>query len=76
MPAPERHSSRSRFWIRKRPISSTQQDYYRNRAAEERTAAASAADPGLAELHKRMARLFESLANELDRPPHAIAPGW
>lgn len=55
---------------------SSQQEYYRGRAAEERAAATGAADPGLAALHERAARLFESLASELDRPPHAVAPGW
>jgi hypothetical protein len=57
-------------------ISSPQQDYYCNRAAEERDAAAVATDPNLADLHQRMARLFESLASELDRPRNDIAPGW
>jgi hypothetical protein len=57
-------------------IPPSQQDYYRSRAAEERDAAAGASDPELSELHARMARLFASLAIELDRPRHAIAPGW
>ena len=57
-------------------ISSVQQDYYRGRAAEERDAAAGSTDADLAELHKRMARLFDSLANEIDKPRPAIAPGW
>ena len=64
------------FWIGNGRISSPQQDYYCSRAAEERDSAAGASDPVLAELHERMARLFESLAAELDRPRHAIAPGW
>jgi hypothetical protein len=53
-----------------------QQDYYRGRAAEERDAAAGSTDADLAELHKRMARLFDSLANEIDKPRPVIAPGW
>ena len=57
-------------------IPSAQQDYYRSRAAEERDAAEGASDPILSELYARTARLFESLASELDRPRHAIAPGW
>jgi hypothetical protein len=57
-------------------IPSSQQNYYRSRAAEERDAAAGTIDPGLAELHARAARLFESLASEIDRPRPAIAPGW
>ena len=57
-------------------ISSQQQEYYRDRAAEERDAAAGSTDATLAELHARAARLFESLANEMDRPRPAIAPGW
>jgi hypothetical protein len=57
-------------------IPSSQQDYYRSRAVEERDAAAGSSDADLAELHGRMARLFESLANEIDRPRPAIAPGW
>ena len=77
MPAPERLSLRSRFSASGRAaISSAQQDYYRSRADEERDAAANTADPDVADLHGRMARLFDSLATELDRPRHAIAPGW
>lgn len=76
MSAPERHCSRSRFESGSDVISSTQRDYYCSRAAEERDAAAVATDPNLAELHQRMARVFEGLASELDRPRNAIAPGW
>lgn len=57
-------------------ISASQRDYYCRRAAEERDAAAVATDPTLADLHQRMARVFESLVSELDRPRNAIAPGW
>lgn len=64
------------FWTGSEAISSPQQEYYRGRAVEERDAAAGSADPDVAELHGRMARLFESLANEMDRPRPAIAPGW
>jgi len=57
-------------------ISFSQQEYYRGRAVEERAAAASASDLKLSELHQRMARFFESLASEADRPRSSIAPGW
>ena len=57
-------------------MSSAQQDYYRARASEERDAAANAAESNVAGLHMQMARMYESLADEIDRPRHAVAPAW
>lgn len=57
-------------------MSSPQQDYYRARAFEEREAAARSTEPNVAGLHEQMARMYESLARELDRPRHAVAPAW
>ena len=57
-------------------MSSTQQDYYRARAVEEREAATNTAETNIAGLHEQMARMYESLANELDRPRHSVAPAW
>jgi hypothetical protein len=57
-------------------LSSAQQDYYRARAIEEHDAASSSTEASVAKLHEQMARMYESLANELDRPRHAVAPAW
>lgn len=57
-------------------MSSAQQDYYRARAIEERDAASNASESNIAGLHEQMARMYESLAAELDRPRHAVAPAW
>ena len=57
-------------------VSSPQLDYYRARAIEEREAASRATESNVAGLHEQMARMYESLASELDRPRHAVAPAW
>lgn len=57
-------------------MSSAQQDYYRARAVEERDAASASSESSVAGLHLQMARMYESLADELDRPRHAVAPAW
>lgn len=57
-------------------MSSPQRDYYRARAIEERDAASKSTEASVAGLHEQMARMYESLADELDRPPHAVAPAW
>ena len=57
-------------------MSSPQQDYYRARAIEEREAAAKSTESNVAGLHLQMARMFDSLADELDRPRHSVAPAW
>jgi hypothetical protein len=57
-------------------MSSTQQDYYRARAVEEREAATNSIESSVAGLHEQMARMYESLANELDRPRYSVAPAW
>ena len=55
---------------------SPERDYYRARAMEERDAASKSTESNVAGLHLQMARMYESLANELDRPRHAVAPAW
>lgn len=57
-------------------MSSKQQDYYRARAIEEREAATNSIESNVAGLHEQMARMYESLANELDRPRYSVAPAW
>lgn len=57
-------------------MSSSQQDYYRARAVEEREAASTSQESNVAGLHEQMARMYESLANELDKPRHPVAPAW
>lgn len=57
-------------------MSSSQVDYYRTRAIEERGAAARATESNMAGLHEQMARMYESLARELERPRYAVAPAW
>ena len=57
-------------------MSSPQQAYYRARAIEEREAASRSTESNVAGLHEQMARMFDSLADELDRPRRDIAPAW
>jgi hypothetical protein len=33
-------------------------------------------ESNVAGLHEQMARMYESLANELDKPRHPVAPAW
>ena len=58
------------------PISSAERDYYRARATEERDAASAASDASSAGLHRQMARMYDSLADDYDRPRHSVAPAW
>jgi hypothetical protein len=44
-----------------------QPDYYRNRAAEERDAAARAPNPGLVRVHQDLAAMYDRLAREAER---------
>jgi hypothetical protein len=57
-------------------MSSPELHYYRARALEEREAAAKCAESNVAGLHQQMARMYESLAREMDRPRHPVAPAW
>ena len=53
-----------------------ERDYYRARAAEERDAASNASESNIAGLHEQMARMYQSLADDFDRPQHSVAPAW
>ena len=55
---------------------SSQQDYFPARAVEEHEAATNSIESNVAGLHEQMARMYESLANELDRPRYSVAPAW
>ena len=53
-----------------------ERDYYRARAAEERDAASKASESNIAGLQEQMARMYQSLADDFDRPQHSVAPAW
>ena len=40
------------------------------------TGATNSIESNVAGLHEQMARMYESLANELDRPRYSVAPAW
>ena len=48
-------------------MASDQREYYLARAAEERSAAASAPNPGLARVHDDLAAMYDRLAREAER---------
>jgi hypothetical protein len=48
-------------------MSSEHPDYYRSRAAEERSAAASAPNPALARTHNDLASMYDRMAKEAER---------
>jgi len=48
-------------------MASEQPDYYRARAAEERSAAASAPTPSLARVHDDLAAMYDRMAREAER---------
>ena len=48
-------------------MSSEHPDYYRSRAAEERDAAASAPNAGIARVHEELATMYDRMAKEAER---------
>lgn len=50
-------------------MSSEQPAYYRNRAAEERAAAARAPNASLARVHDELAAMYDQMAREAERAP-------
>lgn len=50
-------------------------DYYRARALEERDRAEAASDPTSATIHRDLATKYEALAREADMQP-TLRPGW
>jgi hypothetical protein len=48
-------------------MSSERPEYYRNRAAEERDAAASAPNLAIARTHNDLAAMYDRMANEAER---------
>ena len=48
-------------------MSSERPEYYRNRAAEERDAAAKAPKPALARVHDELASMYDQMAREAER---------
>ena len=48
-------------------MASDQPEYYRARAAEERSAAASAPTPSLARVHDDLATMYDRMAKEAER---------
>lgn len=48
-------------------MASDQREYYLARAAEERSAATSAPNPGLARVHDDLAAMYDRLAREAER---------
>lgn len=50
-------------------------DYYRERAIEERQRAADASDENIANIHRLLADKYEALARKVEIEP-AVRPGW
>ena len=48
-------------------MTSERPEYYRSRAAEERSAAASAPKPAIARTHNDLAAMYERMAREAER---------
>lgn len=53
----------------------TDLDYYRARALEERDRAAAASDPSIANIHLELAAKYEERAEEAGAGP-SLQPGW
>ena len=54
-------------------MSSDELSYYRHRAADERAIAAQSVDPRVAEIHEKLASLYENLCEiEKERPTLSI----
>jgi len=50
-------------------MASEQPDYYRARAAEERSAASRAPNPAIARTHNDLAAMYDRMAREAERVP-------
>ena len=50
-------------------MSAERPEYYRSRAAEERSAAAHAPNPAIARTHSDLAAMYDRMAKEAEREP-------